>query len=221
MGRSSREFELYFAQGNEAFLRGDMETAYAQLNQALRMKPWDDPDLMEIHRRLGDLYCQFGPNGHPDMEQAEKHYVEYLRVGKSLRDSATFAATLKQSHPFVRTPEDRVYNEYQSKLAGIYMTQGLSVDKAEKKAANLGKSGCFIATAACGSDLEPEVMALRLFRDTTLRKNLSGRLFIRLYERISPAIADWILPRKNICRMIRWGFIRPVSHLVSCFGKHR
>ena len=54
---------------------------------------------------------------------------------------------------------------------------------------------CFVATAAYGSSLAPKVMTLRQLRDTRLRGNRLGRWAIRVYERYSPPLADWIAGR--------------------------
>jgi Fibronectin type III domain len=51
-------------------------------------------------------------------------------------------------------------------------------------------SGCFVATAAYGSALEPQVMALRRVRDRARDGNRFAAVSVGLYERASPPLAD-------------------------------
>jgi uncharacterized repeat protein (TIGR01451 family) len=72
-----------------------------------------------------------------------------------------------------------------------------------------GGSGCFIATAAYGSPLEPHVMALRDFRDRYLQRTRLGQAFIRFYYRHSPAAAA-IIARHEWLRIGTRTLLAPV-----------
>lgn len=65
------------------------------------------------------------------------------------------------------------------------------------------KEGCYIATAVYGSYDAPEVMALRRFRDETLKKSVLGRLFIRVYYKFSPPIAERLKNAKRTNSFVR------------------
>jgi len=55
-----------------------------------------------------------------------------------------------------------------------------------------GGGGCFIATAAYGSSMAEEVVALRKFRENVLLRNSLGRTFVKSYHEISPPLAHSI-----------------------------
>ncbi len=61
-----------------------------------------------------------------------------------------------------------------------------------------GKGGCFIATAAYGSYLDPHVEVLRGFRDDVLMENPLGRSFVDFYYMVSPPMADFIARHETL-----------------------
>jgi hypothetical protein len=79
-------------------------------------------------------------------------------------------------------------------------------------------SGCFIATAAWGSALDPHVGSLRRFRDRFLLTHAPGRSFVALYHRFSPPLADYIAARpaaRRVARAMLWPLVIVVEHPVS------
>lgn len=69
--------------------------------------------------------------------------------------------------------------------------------------------GCFIATAAYGSYLDPHVVVLRNFRDRFLQTNKPGQYFIDWYYNNSPPIAELIRENETL-RMITRVLLTPV-----------
>ncbi|MGI9309595.1 MAG: CFI-box-CTERM domain-containing protein [Gammaproteobacteria bacterium] len=64
-------------------------------------------------------------------------------------------------------------------------------------------SGCFIATAAYGSYLEPEVKLLRQFRDDVLLRHEPGQAFVAWYYRTSPPLAAHIAEHESLRLLTR------------------
>jgi hypothetical protein len=62
---------------------------------------------------------------------------------------------------------------------------------------------CFIATAAFGSPLEPEVRKLRSFREAYLLPNGPGRWLAQNYHRYSPPVAHYISERPGMKGCVR------------------
>lgn len=77
--------------------------------------------------------------------------------------------------------------------------------------------GCFIATAAYGSYLHPQVQILRDFRDKFLLTNAPGRVFVNMYYRLSPPLADFIAQHdlfRGTTRIVLTPLIAAIRHPV-------
>jgi hypothetical protein len=77
-----------------------------------------------------------------------------------------------------------------------------------------GGGGCFIATAAYGSCLAPEVSVLRRFRDCCLLTNWIGRRFVDVYYHYSPPLARYIDKHAALKPLVRW-ILTPIVYAIS------
>lgn len=83
--------------------------------------------------------------------------------------------------------------------------------------ANGGGCGCFIATAAYGTDTAQEIDVLREFRDEVLLSSSLGTKFVSFYYETSPAIADFISQHEILRTIVREWFVDPIVAIVNLF----
>ncbi len=96
-----------------------------------------------------------------------------------------------------------------------FSTDGSTPPVTDSTASNTsgGGSGCFIATAAYGSYLHPQVQILRNFRDQYLMTNPSGRAFVKCYYRLSPPVAEFIGKHETLRTLVRL-MLTPIVYAV-------
>jgi len=82
----------------------------------------------------------------------------------------------------------------------------------------LGYFGCFIATAAYGTPTAKQIDALREFRDVVLLKSTLGTVFVALYYRLSPPVADVIAGNEAVRTLVRDLLVNPIVWLVEATG---
>lgn len=74
------------------------------------------------------------------------------------------------------------------------------------------EGGCFIATAAYGSELAPPVQFLRDFRDTVVLKSKFRTIFERIlsvYYKFSPPVAGLMRRNRSFKYAMKYGVVWP------------
>jgi len=82
-----------------------------------------------------------------------------------------------------------------------------------------GGGNRFVATAACGSELDPNVEFLRRFRDDVIRATRSGDRFWdrywERYQRLSPTVVEMIERDPELRDLVRWSLVQPIVHYLE------
>lgn len=78
-----------------------------------------------------------------------------------------------------------------------------------------GACGCFIATAAYGTDTAREIDILREFRDEVLLPNSLGAKFVSFYYEISPPIAGFISQHEILRTTVKVAFVDPIVEILN------
>ncbi len=103
-----------------------------------------------------------------------------------------------------------------------FSTDGLTPPVTPMPVVSGSSSHCFVATAAYGSYLHPQVQLLRNFRDEYLLTNTPGRAFVAFYYRNSPPLADFIARHpvlRGITRLALTPLVVAVAHpLLAAFS---
>ena len=94
-----------------------------------------------------------------------------------------------------------------------WMVNGSWYSNAPQKAKN---NGCFIATAAYGTPMQPDVQTLSEFRDTILVASSLGRVLSTWYARLSPAIARHIHAESFSGALVRAALSPVVAAIKYC-----
>lgn len=74
---------------------------------------------------------------------------------------------------------------------------------------------CLIATAVYGTETAAELDTLRDFRDDVLLKNAAGSLFVEVYYRVSPPIAEFIARNDLLRPIVREMLVDPAVHILQ------
>lgn len=76
-------------------------------------------------------------------------------------------------------------------------------------------SSCFIATAVYGDPSCAEVRTLRNFRDDKMLPTSAGKVFVSLYYRASPPIAEWLEKKPKLSLLLKSVLDAIVQYITS------
>jgi hypothetical protein len=147
-----------------------------------------------------DITLQWAPNKEPDVAG---YKVFFREEGQSYNYNAPYWETIEAKCTIYDLDTTKTYyfvvkafdidGFTSSNSNEVGLIEGTAVNSVGNGAiGGGGGGGCFIATAAYGSLLEPHVRILCKFRDRYLLTSGSGKTFVKNYYKYSPPAADFI-----------------------------
>lgn len=146
-----------------------------------------------------DITLQWAPNNEPDVAGYKVYYREQ---SQSYDYNAPYWETIEPKCTIYDLDTEKTYyfvvrafdNDgfTSSNSNEVMLQEGTPVNSVGNDVGGGGGGGCFIATAAYGSSLEPHVRILCKFRDHYLLTNRPGKSFVKYYYEYSPPAADFI-----------------------------
>ncbi len=165
--------------------------------------------------RAADVTLAWDPNPEPSVQgyrvyygKASGFYTDVLDVGNRT-DCVIPGLDAGTTYFLACTAYSATGDESNFSGEIVYATEGAS-----SSSGSGGSSRCFIATAAYGSGLAPEVLTLREFRDRYLLTNGPGQALVEWYYRVSPPAAAFIAEHESLKTAARWG-LTPVVYAVK------
>ncbi len=163
------------------------------------------------------IFCKPG-NGAPFTVTTNDVCADLQIDGRTLNDAKVGGLQNNVQYEFLAANVDQAGNVTYFTDDGQVGTLGVATPEAVNGLLD-GKS-CFIATAAFGSTMAPEVERFRQFRDGVLMKHSWGRAFVEFYYKHSPRAAKFIGDNEILRTLTRW-LLYPIlglAELILKFG---
>ena len=191
------------------------------------------PDLPMLNKQIVEVAKESGKLGAVKyckditgwgLDQCRKH-VDSL-VDQSAAQEWSTAQSIESAEPLAgfdqkiieiaRTKGKLHAVKYYKDITGKGLKESLEyVEKIVPPGVYKKTEGCFIATA-CYDDYDAkEVLVLRRYRDNVLQQTKVGRLAVRVYYQVSPALADYIRNKSYFKRIVRQYLLQPLVSRLS------
>jgi hypothetical protein len=138
------------------------------------------------------------------------NYQHLVRPGTSQYDDVRrYLRIALESYDQAHPAAQEMYRNMPNNIPELRRTLSL-MDQGQQINISQKKAGCFIATAAYGSALAPEVRVLSVLRDEVLLHSRTGARFVKLYYTVSPFFAAMIASTELLRFVTRNLLLRPI-----------
>lgn len=196
--------------GNEAF-SGEGAGGYTYVTEeAAEGRDAEDQSIDQTQPPTGD---SFGDSCHQLISEESSHADCGCGLESECLSEDTQTEELEQPEDDVGDEGDTDgIDEWLANLPIVERDDNLELDaQDDDQDASLSSGSCFVATASFRCSEHPDVVYLRHFRDTFLKRYLLGRVFISVYWKIGPILAIPVSRSDNLAACSRFVLHRLVS----------
>jgi len=171
----------------------------------------------EIKWKLGQKRINLNIKYNQIYEERERAVTELIkeekdRVENRIKEMESFYRKVETNH------DQSLVNSLLNEIKKWKDVSGLILSNAKKANVELGsnysQNQCFIATAVFGEE-SFEVIFFRRWRDSVLKKNLAGKLFISLYYTFSPPIARLLRKHSGLNKIVKRTLIMLIGKILN------
>jgi hypothetical protein len=184
---------------------GDAPSDFVSLGKYIDVYVPDTSQVAELEIRL--YYTD---------DEVERAFESYLRLrwwtGSEWAECSDGGINTAPTNGYSGYAWARIRNDTTPSLADLH---GTGFDQGYEGPSTVPGCGCFIATAAYGTDTAKELNILREFRDEVLLPNSLGVKFVSLYYKTSPPIANLISQYEVLRTAVRVGFVDPIVAILN------
>ena len=151
-------------------------------------------------------YLSYSPGDNFLMEKYSGYWVKAKQANVYLRFPVSAQADLSNTKVMLASFLDKVKKWVLSTATATADSGGsppMPMGALSSDAKGGGGGSCFIATAAYGSAMAPQVNVLREFRDRFLLTSSIGKTFVDCYYKYSPPLADFIEKHHRLKTAVR------------------
>ena len=238
MDETASRSKEYWSQASSCETRGDLEQAVALLRKAIETDNRNVLAYGNLARlyltklddlKMAEYYCQQGyavTDIPPEITAAPVWLDDIHEEVTADFDLWMMCIRLEQGRiEEARSLLNRIKAFFDKYSKGNYLTAKQIFEKktqaseqdAEPVSTTASRNGCFIATAASGNPLTPEVLLLSSLRDSVLLHNRIGRIIVRFYYVISPPIAVAVARSLVLRQIVMSLVVRPTAYLARAW----
>lgn len=182
-----------------ATLPGGVKLPMGSLDFTITLPPGQTSVIVRIGNLPSGILDPNNPNSFINADGSVKAGLNWFKIVNGTWKGTGVPVAINRAGNYIEVTLTDNGPADENPASGIITDPGAAGYGDSTESSGGGDNGwCFIATAAYGSYMEPNVLVLRHFRDKYLMTNSTGRAIVAWYYRNSPPVAQFISRHESL-----------------------